>query len=139
MPSKKIEAPLANEMPIGCGMDNHTNHESSPYARPVPHIVLPPRPRGSGRPRRYGYDITAYYVIHVVTGCWEWLAAINRGGYGYLWLDGRHQLAHRVFYEAHYGPVPDRLEVDHLCENTRCVNPDHLEAVTGEENNRRGN
>jgi hypothetical protein len=53
--------------------------------------------------------------------------------------DGRVQLPHRVFYELANGPIPKGLEADHLCRNTLCVNPDHIELVTHRENILRGN
>ena len=46
-------------------------------------------------------------------------------------------MAHRFAYELLVGPIPDDLELDHLCRNTCCVNPEHLEAVTHLENMRR--
>jgi hypothetical protein len=49
-----------------------------------------------------------------------------------------HKAAHRVVYEALVGPVPEGLELDHLCKESRCVNPAHLEPVTHAENVRRG-
>lgn len=51
--------------------------------------------------------------------------------------DGKMRLAHRVAYEIHVGPIPDGLEIDHLCRVRCCVNPDHLEPVTHRENMRR--
>jgi hypothetical protein len=64
------------------------------------------------------------------SGCWLWLGALNGPRYGYFGFGGRARLAHRVSYELHKGPIPDGLEIDHLCRVTFCVNPDHLEAVT---------
>lgn len=76
------------------------------------------------------------------SGCIEWLAGTNGVGYGQLrvQIDGtnRHYYAHRWSYEYHVGPIPDGMHIDHLCRNTRCVNPDHLEPVTPRVNNLRG-
>lgn len=70
--------------------------------------------------------------------CWEWTAGLNARGYGVFGV-GRRQnsYAHRWAYMHLVGPIPDGLTLDHLCRNTRCVNPDHLEPVTRAENNRR--
>ena len=76
------------------------------------------------------------YVIDDA-GCWIWQRCKDRQGYGKIRrsLNGRLvYLAHRWFYEMHVGPIPDDLELDDLCRQTSCVNPDHLEAVTRREN-----
>ena len=70
--------------------------------------------------------------------CWLWTRGKTAGGYGSLVLDGRRQYAHRVAYRLFKGEVPAGYELDHLCRNTSCLNPAHLEAVTHTENVRRG-
>ena len=67
-------------------------------------------------------------------GCWLWLAAKQKDGYGIVKKDGRLQVAHRVVYETLVGPVPENLELDHLCYVEACVNPEHLEIVTRQVN-----
>lgn len=75
-------------------------------------------------------------VKRVPGGCWEWAAGRNeaRRGYGQVKFQGRVRQAHLVAYELLVGPIPAGLQVDHLCRNTACVNPDHLEPVTAREN-----
>lgn len=69
--------------------------------------------------------------------CWVWTAA-KTAGYGRFWQDGKMLNAHRVAYEMLVGPIPDGLQLDHLCRNRACVRPDHLEVVTQQENISRG-
>lgn len=70
--------------------------------------------------------------------CWLWTAGTCKDGYGRFRLDGRVQQAHRVAYELLVGPIPEGLELDHVCRVTACVRPDHLEPVTHQENMARG-
>jgi len=70
--------------------------------------------------------------------CWEWTASKNSAGYGLIFYLGKSQPAHRVWYEVAKGEIPKGLEIDHLCRNRSCVNPDHLEAVTHQVNVQRG-
>lgn len=71
--------------------------------------------------------------------CHMWTAGAIKQGYGSFHpAKGVMVLAHRWIYEKTHGPIPDGLVVDHLCRVRRCVNVDHLEAVTNLENLRRG-
>ena len=70
--------------------------------------------------------------------CWPWIACINKKGYGHFRLKGRLNRAHRVAYELITGLIPAGLTIDHLCRNRKCVNPQHLEAVTMKTNTLRG-
>lgn len=79
-------------------------------------------------------------IVDDETGCWRWIRYIEPLGYGRIKIGGRRgvvRYAHRISYEAFVGPVPEGMELDHICRNRRCVNPAHLEPVTHEENCRR--
>jgi HNH endonuclease len=105
-------------------------------------------PNSRGRPRRYVHGHNAFrdpedfwtFVVKTSCGCWIWIGALASFspstplGYGRF----RGRQAHRVAWERLRGPVPENLELDHLCRMTPCVNPDHLEPVTHAENLRRG-
>lgn len=72
-----------------------------------------------------------------ITDCWEWQGWINRAGYGELTIAGIKWRAHRWFYKFYKGEIPEGLDLDHLCANKRCVNPEHLEAVPHQVNIKR--
>jgi hypothetical protein len=80
--------------------------------------------------------LARFYVVEA-NGCWRWTATLDRVGYGNIQVRRRTMRAHRASYEAHVGPIPKGLELDHLCRNKACVNPSHLEPVTHSENLRR--
>ena len=71
-------------------------------------------------------------------GCWTWTGTLAEG-YGVIAVGKKGKRAHRLVYEMVRGDIPDGLVLDHLCRNPRCVNPAHLDPVTGGENVRRGN
>lgn len=73
------------------------------------------------------------------TRCQVWGSCVGGNGYGHIWLQGKAVPVHRVAYELWVGPLTVEDQVDHidLCRNPLCINPAHLEAVTGEENTRR--
>lgn len=70
-------------------------------------------------------------------GHWLWLGASNPQGYAKADIGGRTEALHRWMYKRLRGPVPDNLQIDHLCRVRNCINPDHMEIVTGAENRRR--
>ncbi len=80
----------------------------------------------------------------MTTCCWQWTGAIRKQGYGQIGEGGaasdgaRNLLVHRVVYMRLVGPIPEGLELDHLCRNKRCCRPEHLEAVTRRTNTLRG-
>lgn len=91
--------------------------------------------------RYFGFVVQEYAKIRfwrhvtIAPGCWLWIKAKT---YANFW-DGTKQVpAHRFAYEYLFGPIPDGLEIDHLCRNPPCVNPGHLEPVTRKENVGRG-
>lgn len=94
--------------------------------------------------RRYGQPLGAPAVrerfwskVDKTETCWLWTAAKDTGGYGRFGVSGKVAFAHRHSYEFLVGPIPEGLELDHLCRVPACVNPSHLEPVTHAENLRR--
>ena len=98
---------------------------------PVGHRLLFPE-----IPDRYWDKIQ----VDPLKACWTWTGARNDTGYAYIKSKGKMWLAHRFAWVALNGPVPEGLELDHLCGNGRhaCVNPFHCEPVTHRENVLRG-
>lgn len=78
------------------------------------------------------------YVVDANSGCWTWTGATankrDKWLYGIISVNRKLKMAHRVMYELKVGEIPEGLQLDHLCRNTRCINPAHLEPVTAKEN-----
>jgi Rieske Fe-S protein len=81
--------------------------------------------------------------VVTASGCWEWQGTTDAKGYASVTtgsrVDGTYRTGrrlHRVLFEELHGELGD-LTVDHLCFNTSCVNPDHLQALTAADNTRR--
>lgn len=91
-------------------------------------------------PERYK-EVPAPHDRNVVGPCWIWQMGLSKEGYGrasHLKSKGLSALTHIATYMLLKGPVPEGLELDHLCRVTACMNPDHLEPVTHHENILRG-
>lgn len=73
------------------------------------------------------------------SGCWLWTGSEDRHGYGTFSIRNYPRPAHRIAYLLFVGNIPRELQLDHLCRNSYCVNPAHLEPVTQQENIKRGN
>lgn len=71
-------------------------------------------------------------------GCWLWIGGISDGGYGVFDYNGKSHNSHKWLYERNKKRVPKNKQLDHLCRNRACVNPDHLEIVTFKQNILRG-
>lgn len=71
------------------------------------------------------------------SGCWFWIGTENGLGYGRVKVKRRYVYTHRMMVAAD-GRDPSGFDVDHLCRNTSCCNPAHLDVVTHRENQRRG-
>lgn len=78
--------------------------------------------------------------VEKTDGCWIWHGAKTANGYGVFNTgEKRNCLAHRYAYEATHGPIPEGMQLDHLCRTRPCVRPDHLEVVDNRTNQLRGN
>lgn len=96
------------------------------------------RPRKSTTKDTDGSVRIAQRTERDANGCLVWMGQLNGDGYGVLSVGNKYVRAHRQSWENANGPVPDGLELDHLCRNRACVEPNHLEPVTTGENVRRG-
>lgn len=79
-------------------------------------------------------------IINILdSGCWNWrLSKHPQSGYGNIRYKGQKMLSHRLIYTLFKEEISDGLVLDHLCKNTSCVNPLHLEQVTQRDNILRG-
>lgn len=100
--------------------------------------------------RVFEHFLGSRYVVNE-EGCWIFTGAVKPNGYGNMGFHGKTRMVHRVTYELTKGSIPDGLVIDHTCHSfsacekqdteclhRRCINPEHLEAVTQGENTRRG-
>ena len=119
----------------GCGGKTGINRDNDPrlgYVKGEPRRFL----RGHYHKRSDPIG-PERYTLNPATGCWVWQGFLY-AGYGLVKIEGRSRRPHRVSYERRHGPIPEGMELDHLCRNRACINPEHLEAVTKEVNAQRG-
>ena len=93
------------------------------------------------RERRQMKSLAWRLMLHTkksAAGCWLWTGHMSEAGYGIIQANGTRR-AHRVSYEFFRGPIPAGRQLDHLCRVRNCINPEHLEVVTQQENINRGN
>ena len=88
-----------------------------------------------------GFDVVQ--VVDGMSACWLWRGAHTPLGYGRFGgktdeHKGRFQYVHRYAYKTWVGPLLPHLEIDHLCRQHPCINPEHLEQVTHSVNCQRG-
>lgn len=73
-------------------------------------------------------------MANLTRNCWNYAKTTDKDGYGYfsVYIHGKSSSvrAHRAMYESAKGVIPSGYQIDHLCRNPSCVNPDHLEAVS---------
>lgn len=88
------------------------------------------------RVRHTGTDEERFWAkVQRGDGCWHWMAYKQQSGYGhFITSDGRKNMAHRLAYEFTKGAIPEGQQIDHMCHNPACVNPDHLRPVTHKQN-----
>lgn len=125
----------------GCGrkttIATHTNPaRGSRKGQPTKYL------RGHGRRIVHPHNFERYCSIEDRghdTPCWIWQGfKDSRAGYAVIGINGRPRKVHQISYKRFHGEVPAGKEIDHVCGNRACVNPDHLEAVSHTENCRRG-
>jgi hypothetical protein len=81
-------------------------------------------------------QLSIHAAAPLASMCWLWTRTRNQKGYGLAWHSAANRLtsAHRMIYELLVGPIPEGMQLDHICRQRGCVNPDHMRVVTQHEN-----
>jgi HNH endonuclease len=111
----------------------------APVAAPRIQQFAPPPRKPKGAPQDFDW-LARWAIPEPNSGCLIWLGPLNKGGYGSVHYPGQTKMnAHRAAYLIARGPIPPKLEPDHLCRLRCCIEPNHLELVTRSVNLKRGN
>ncbi len=126
----------------GCGEETGTSNRTISARNIKKGDPLRFRPGHAGGAARRRFLVTPDMWSEMDLGhdspCWILRrTSKNKWGHCSVWLGGKEYSAHRRMYEQEVGPIPEGLELDHLCHQPSCVRPDHLEAVTHAVNIRR--
>jgi len=78
--------------------------------------------------------VRLFSKIQQTNECWIWTGAAYDGGYGCMRVGGKRHGVHRIIWELYNGPIPNKMEVCHTCDNPPCCNPEHLELGTHSKN-----
>lgn len=89
--------------------------------------------------KRPSLEVRFWRKVEKTETCWNWRGSTNKtSGYGQIQINGKAESVHVVSYKLAGGAIPEGMELDHLCRNRKCVNPDHLEPVAHRDNVLRG-
>jgi hypothetical protein len=130
VPDRTCSIPACAKRHYSLGWCQSHYRHNQVHGDPIVNRPVPPRGRA---------DIMSRFwtKVRITPACWEWTAATNSEGYGVINKGGNAggiAYTHRLSYEYHHGPIPAGYDVDHVCHNTRCVNPEHLRATTRKQN-----